>query len=141
MASNRNTLVGYAVAAFGLVVLFSQMVPNEAPNFQRACPEPSPPPPPPPQETCTPRPLAIPPFRERYGDFPRTLESLKFERGVELGVLKGEFAESMLTHWPSCKEYHFVDLWQQQQNYIDAANSENRVHEDRMKEALNRTKR
>src|SRR4051812_6108391 len=38
MAPNRNALMGYAVVAFGLVVLIPQMVPNEVPNSRAPAP-------------------------------------------------------------------------------------------------------
>ena len=42
--------------------------------------------------------------------------------GAELGVLKGDFARDLLERWPSCKKYVLVDLWQQQENYVDLNN-------------------
>jgi predicted O-methyltransferase YrrM len=50
--------------------------------------------------------------------------------GAELGVQRGYFSSNMLKLWPSCREYHMVDLWAYQENYEDAANV-NQVTQDK----------
>lgn len=52
--------------------------------------------------------------RDQFGRF-LTCENL-VERGVEVGVYKGEFAKSVLTQWPG--EYVMVDLWANQPNGV-----------------------
>jgi len=42
--------------------------------------------------------------------------------GVELGVQGGYFSRWILDKWQACTEYHLVDLWETQKNYIDLAN-------------------
>jgi len=42
--------------------------------------------------------------------------------GVELGVQRGLYSRKILRQWPSCREYHLVDLWAPQENYADLAN-------------------
>ena len=65
------------------------------------------------------KPLPALKTREELGGL---LESLNFTSGVELGVQRGIFAEATLKNWPSCKEYHLVDIWKRQENYFDQAN-------------------
>jgi hypothetical protein len=63
--------------------------------------------------------LVPPASREELGAL---LESLGgFHVAAELGVQKGIFSEQMLKTWPSCKKYYLIDLWEQQQNYIDVS--------------------
>jgi hypothetical protein len=50
------------------------------------------------------------------------LEEMGFEVGVEVGVQKAENAKQLLRRWKSCKEFHLVDLWAHQENYVDGAN-------------------
>eukprot|EP00798_Chlamydomonas_sp_ICE-L_P000371 gene371-1759_t len=77
--------------------------------------------------------LVPPPSRE---DFGRMLESLGgFKVGVELGVQRGNFARHMLNTWPSAEKYYLVDLWAQQENYVDGANVDNRAQEEIMQRA------
>lgn len=63
----------------------------------------------------------IPPVRKRV-DIADILEDEGKTVGAELGVLKGDFARDLLERWPSCKKYVLVDLWQQQENYVDLNN-------------------
>lgn len=63
----------------------------------------------------------IPPVRKRV-DIADILEDEGMTVGAELGVLKGDFARDLLERWPSCKKYVLVDLWQQQENYVDLNN-------------------
>eukprot|EP00798_Chlamydomonas_sp_ICE-L_P007720 gene7720-891_t len=69
-------------------------------------------------------------------DFGRMLEALGgFKVGVELGVQRGHYANHILHHWPSCEKYYLVDLWAQQENYVDFANVPNKEQDDIFKEA------
>jgi len=56
--------------------------------------------------------------------------------GAELGDQKGLFSVEMLKRWPSCKEYHLVDLWAHQENYVDSANVRPRMQENFYEETL-----
>eukprot|EP00758_Cryptobia_borreli_P011313 Tbor_TRINITY_DN5644_c0_g1::TRINITY_DN5644_c0_g1_i3::g.8349::m.8349 len=58
------------------------------------------------------------------------LEREKKSIGAELGVLFGDFSRNILKNWPSCKEYHLVDLWKSQGNYVDLANVNNTEQEE-----------
>lgn len=40
-----------------------------------------------------------------------------------MGVQRGYTADHNLRNWPSCRKYYLVDLWEKQENYLDAANS------------------
>ena len=42
--------------------------------------------------------------------------------GVELGVQKGEFAKAALVTWTRAKRYVMVDVWREQDHYVDLAN-------------------
>lgn len=63
----------------------------------------------------------MPTFKNR-NDLGTILENEGFTRGLELGVQKGLYAKTILSKWPSCTEYHLVDLWGVQENYEDVAN-------------------
>ena len=80
-------------------------------------------------------PKAIRPVPTRE-NIPAILEEEGKTVGAELGVQRGYFAKHMLTLWPSCKKYVLVDVWAQQQNYVDGANVENTEQENRLKETL-----
>eukprot|EP00667_Euglena_gracilis_P016120 EG_transcript_16810 len=64
-------------------------------------------------------PLAKLTSRDQLGAF---LEASNMTVGAELGVQKGYFASTTLSHWPSCQRYYLVDAWQPQENYSEAAN-------------------
>lgn len=66
------------------------------------------------------------------------LEEEKFEVGAELGVQKGIYAEHNLKIWKSCKRYYLVDAWAHQENYHDAANVNNAVHNEFYQETKRR---
>jgi len=46
-------------------------------------------------------------------------ENGKRDIGIEIGVLKGEFAEQVLRKWTNCKKYVLVDIWAPLENYLD----------------------
>ena len=52
----------------------------------------------------------------------KILEKEGLKRGAELGVQSGKFARITLESWSSCTYYLLVDIWAQQENYIDGAN-------------------
>jgi hypothetical protein len=79
----------------------------------------------------------IDPLRSRF-DFPFLLESEHMTSAVELGVQNGEFAEYMLSHWPSCKRYVLVDKWAHLENYDDHANIDDKGHESYYKNTMRR---
>ena len=58
------------------------------------------------------------------------------ERGVEVGVKRGQFALHNLKRWPLNKEYWLVDLWQHQKNYIDISNLNDDEQEENYKTTL-----
>lgn len=80
----------------------------------------------------------IPALQTRM-DIPKMLESEKLMRGAELGVLQGFFSRETLALWPSAVEYILVDLWGPQENYLDLANAEQAVQDQRMMEAVENT--
>lgn len=55
--------------------------------------------------------------------------------GAELGVQQGLYAKSILSAWPSATEYHMIDPWVTQTNYIDAANVDQETQDARMASA------
>lgn len=81
----------------------------------------------------------IPPrFR---ADIALILEKDGLKTGVEIGVQRAIFSESLLKRWPSCTRFYLVDPWGHQggnQNYIDSANVEQSEQEKRYQEARKR---
>lgn len=63
----------------------------------------------------------VPTFKTR-GDLPKIMQDEGFTRGIELGVQHGTFSYETLSSWTNCTEYHLVDLWGHQENYLDIAN-------------------
>lgn len=51
----------------------------------------------------------VPTFKSR-DELGNILEEEGKTIGVELGVQRGFLSKGFLTRWPSCKEYHMVDL-------------------------------
>ena len=85
-------------------------------------------------------PLPMIPFRKRT-DLAGIVNDLDMERGVEVGVRRGEFALHNLNNWPLNKEYWLVDLWQHQDNYFDNANMKNKDHEKNYKTTMKSLKK
>jgi predicted O-methyltransferase YrrM len=63
----------------------------------------------------------VPTFKTRL-DLGTILEEENMTTGVELGVQTGWFSSHLLRLWPSCREFHLVDVWASQENYADVAN-------------------
>lgn len=80
-------------------------------------------------------PLPMQPFRQRT-DLAGILNELKMEKGVEVGVKKGEFALHNLQNWPLNREYWLVDLWKHQDNYYDNSNKKDKDHQAYYKTAM-----
>jgi hypothetical protein len=80
----------------------------------------------------------VPTYRHR-ADLGDILQEEHMTVGAELGVQRGLFSVEMLKRWPSCKEYHLVDLWAHQENYVDSANVRPRMQEMFYKETLTET--
>jgi cephalosporin hydroxylase len=59
---------------------------------------------------------------------------------VEVGVLKGEFSERLLSRWQG-KLLHAVDAWRSLPGYTDIANVSNEEHEANRVEAMKRLAR
>ena len=53
------------------------------------------------------------------------LDSEGKTEGAEIGVQRALFSKDMLRMWPGCTKYIVVDVWEQQENYVDAANVKN----------------
>lgn len=64
----------------------------------------------------------IPPMQLRE-DLGYLLNAEGHTHGIEVGVQRGHFAESLLRRWTSCVHYLLVDLWGKQENYADSAGS------------------
>lgn len=62
------------------------------------------------------------PSIKRRNDLGTLLQKKGFESGAEVGVQQGFYSQNLLSNWPSCNEFHLIDLWAQQTNYKDAAN-------------------
>ena len=57
--------------------------------------------------------------RDQLGDI---LNAEGHTIGVELGVQRGHYSNTILSKWSSVSEYHLVDVWAPQENYVDGAN-------------------
>lgn len=77
------------------------------------------------------------PIRRRQ-ELGSILEEEKLKTGVEIGVLRGEFAKEILERWSSCQEYLLVDVWKQIVNYKDLANKEDMVQDRNYEETMRR---
>eukprot|EP00758_Cryptobia_borreli_P008525 Tbor_TRINITY_DN5396_c0_g1::TRINITY_DN5396_c0_g1_i14::g.4634::m.4634 len=73
-------------------------------------------------------------------EIPFILERENMSIGVEIGVDKGGFAAHTLKKWPSCKEYHLVDIWKKQKNYVDFFNENDTVQEYKFRKAKKKLK-
>ena len=66
--------------------------------------------------------IALPPMRYR-SDLGGLLRRLDLHGpGVELGVQRGIFTETVLRGWQQCSVYVQVDIWAPLENYLDGAN-------------------
>jgi len=83
-------------------------------------------------------PKGIPTFKNGI-DLADILQQENMTVGVELGVQAGDFAVNMLSRWSSCNYYLLVDLWAQQENYLDLANVDNAQHDLYYRETLQKT--
>lgn len=82
----------------------------------------------------------VPTFKKR-GELGRILQSEKgFTIGIELGVQRGLYSKQILSDWNHCSQYHLVDLWGHQENYIDVANVNQEEQEKIYNEAIDNTK-
>ena len=80
----------------------------------------------------------VPPFKRRE-DLGTILQSENMTKGVELGVQKGHLTKSILLLWSSAEEHLLVDLWGQQENYVDIANVNDVAQEHNYQDALENT--
>lgn len=78
----------------------------------------------------------IPKWRGMYGGW---LDTCGFEVGIEIGVQRGFFSAVMLKGWTSAKEYHQIDVWAPQTNYVDEGNVKTDEQLRRMEMAMNNT--
>lgn len=72
------------------------------------------------------------------GQLGSLLEKKQFERGAEVGVQRGLHASELLSNWKSCQYFALVDVWKQQDNYVDGSNVDNSAQEDLYQETLTR---
>ena len=63
----------------------------------------------------------VPTFKLRE-DLGIILEAEGLHIGAELGVQHAYFSKTLLSAWVSNREYHLVDVWAKQENYVDVAN-------------------
>ena len=94
-----------------------------------------PPPTPPPTPTREPTPIPTLSNRDRLGSFLTNLGLVG--NGVEVGVKRGVFSEKVMKEWKG-EHYYIVDIWKEQENYVDVANVNQAVQESFMAEALSR---
>ena len=66
-------------------------------------------------------------------------EHLGLNRGVEVGVQRGQFAVETLRLWKRCSKYVLVDLWMPQENYHDVANKGREAQDAIMQSAMTNT--
>ena len=66
----------------------------------------------------------VPTFKTR-DELPQIFEREGLKIGAELGVKRGAYSKIVLSQWKSAEKYVLVDLWAQQENYIDLANVPN----------------
>lgn len=79
---------------------------------------------------------SMPTRRDDIGTF---LDSLGLTVGAELGVQRGEFANTTLNGWTKCKKYYLIDIWDRQDiNYKDSANVDRSIHDQFYQETVNR---
>ena len=64
---------------------------------------------------------ATPSLKEREEIF-AVLEREGLVDGVEIGVQRGYFAKAALGTWTKARRYALVDVWGEQDNYVDQAN-------------------
>ena len=88
--------------------------------------------------SCIPK-RGLRPLKNR-DELPFLLEEHGFTSGIEIGVKQGDFANHMLKNWKSCKEYHLVDVWAQQENYKDIANVNDATHNKFYEETVQKMK-
>jgi hypothetical protein len=79
----------------------------------------------------------VPTFKSR-NDLGKIMQDEGFHIGVELGVQHGGYAHGMLSTWPNCSEYHLVDLWAHQENYVDYANVDQERQDQIFEGAMNK---
>ena len=65
--------------------------------------------------------VALPILQSR-DEFGELLTKQKFSSGAEVGVQQGFFSEKLLSTWPTCREFHLIDIWAHQKAYDDLAN-------------------
>ncbi|KAI8927914.1 hypothetical protein BC831DRAFT_450950 [Entophlyctis helioformis] len=82
-------------------------------------------------------PKPIPPIKNRTQIF-SILQAEGMTVGAELGVQRGLFSETALTHWPACTRYILVDVWAAQENYKDIANVDNAAQNELYAETMSR---
>lgn len=80
----------------------------------------------------------MPTFKTR-NDLGKIMEGENFTRGIELGVQRGIYSKTILSQWKSCTEYHLVDIWASQENYVDGANVDQRQQDKIYENAMQNT--
>jgi predicted O-methyltransferase YrrM len=55
-------------------------------------------------------------------ELPVLLNMLNYKTMIEIGVQKGFYAMNVLSQWQNFDHYWGIDLWQQQNNYLDSTN-------------------
>ncbi len=60
------------------------------------------------------------------------LTRLQFTTMIEVGVRYGRFARAVLARWPTFKHYYGVDIWRQQENYLDSSNQNDNATQERI---------
>ena len=76
-------------------------------------------------------------LKDRF-QFGPLMELMHAEIIIEIGVQEGQFAERILSNWPSFKQYYGIDPWIKQINYKDGANVEDNQQENKYQNTKNR---
>lgn len=78
------------------------------------------------------------PFVANRDAIGRLLEEEGMTAGVELGVQRGGYAETLLNEWTKCTKMTLVDAWARLENYADIANVPDDEQEELFQEAQSR---
>ena len=132
-AGSGNGAVTAAETSNGLATLFPANLARPERVDTRVYPSPTPSFPAPCMNTILPVPVVA--IRNEIG---AVLQREGMSTPAELGVQRGENTMHLISKWPNMKKLYAVDKWAQQENYIDAANVDNKQQESIYESAMQR---